>query len=196
MFTGIIACTGHIAQREECSGDLRLLIDASDLALDDVHIGDSIAVNGCCLTVTALDTHAFAADVSSETLRLTTLGALQVGAVVNLEKAMRLGDRLDGHLVSGHVDGIGTVLAVDPEARSQRFRLEAPQPLARFIAAKGSICVDGVSLTVNAVDGACFEVNLIPHTLEHTSFGQRRPGDLVNIEVDLIARYTDRLGNW
>ncbi len=156
--------------------------------------GDSIAVAGVCLTALDIDAARFAADVSNETLALTTLGRLPAGAAVNLEKALRLSDRLGGHLVSGHVDGVGTVVAIEGDARSQRWTFAAPVALARYIAVKGSVCVDGASLTVNAVDGARFAVNLIPHTQAVTTFGQRRVGDAVNIEVDLIARYAERLG--
>lgn len=193
MFTGIVQAIGHIARIEARGGDSRLVIGAASLDLSDVAIGDSIAVGGVCLTAVALDGATFAADVSVETLSRTTLGTLREGAPVNLEKALRLADRLGGHLVSGHVDGVGRVIAVTPEARSQRWTFEVPRELARYIAAKGSVCIDGVSLTVNEVDGARFGVNLIPHTLEVTTFGERRVGDAVNIEVDLVARYVERL---
>lgn len=195
MFTGIIKAVGHIAAREPRGGDLRLLVDAGGLPLDDVALGDSIAISGVCLTVTDIDNTVFAADVSTETLRLTTLGELQVGARVNLEKALRLSDRLGGHLVSGHVDGIGRVTARTDEARSQRWVFEAPAALMRYIATKGSICIDGVSLTVNDVGDSCFGVNLIPHTVEHTAFADRAIGDPVNIEIDMVARYVERLNH-
>ena len=194
MFTGIIQAIGSIERIETRAGDRRLLVDSGTLGLDDVREGDSIAVAGVCLTALDIDAARFAADVSNETLALTTLGRLPAGAAVNLEKALRLSDRLGGHLVSGHVDGVGTVVAIEGDARSQRWTFAAPAALARYIAVKGSVCVDGVSLTVNAVDGARFAVNLIPHTQAVTTFGQRRVGDAVNIEVDLIARYAERLG--
>lgn len=193
MFTGIIQSVGRVRAIEHRGGDVRLSIACTDLDTGDVQRGDSIAVAGCCLTAVALNADGFVADVSNESLSLTTLGALKVGDPVNLEKARRLADRLGGHLVSGHVDDVGKVLSVAPDARSQRWQFEAPAPLARYIAAKGSICIDGVSLTVNTVDGARFGVNLIPHTVEHTTFAERKPGDAVNLEVDLIARYTERL---
>lgn len=193
MFTGIVQTVGTIARIEPLGGDTRLHIDAAALGLSDVGIGDSICVSGVCLTAIALDGTQFAADVSNETLACTTLGLLQSGKGVNLEKSLRLSDRLGGHLVSGHVDAVGRVLAVAPDARSQRWTFELPVTLARYVAAKGSICVDGVSLTVNEVDGNRFGVNLIPHTVEVTTFRDKRAGDAVNIEVDLIARYVERL---
>lgn len=194
MFTGIIQAVGRIATFVERQGsDARIDIDASALDLDDVRIGDSIAVAGVCLTVVALDAGRFAADVSAETLARTTLGALAVNDPVNLEKSLRLADRLGGHLVSGHVDGVGKVLAVDDDGASQRWTFSAPADLARYIAIKGSICIDGTSLTVNDADRDRFGVTLIPHTLSVTSFGSRKPGDAVNLEVDLIARYVERL---
>lgn len=193
MFTGIIQGVGRVRAIERRGGDVRLSIACADLDMSDVQRGDSIAVAGCCLTAVRLNVDGFAADVSNESLSLTTLGALHTGDPVNLEKALRLADRLGGHLVSGHVDGVGKVLSVTPDARSQRWSFEAPAALARYVAAKGSICIDGVSLTVNTVDGARFGVNLIPHTVEHTTFAERRPGDAVNLEVDVIARYTERL---
>lgn len=193
MFTGIIQGTGRIARSESRGGDLRLTIAAPALDFSDVAPGDSISVSGACLTVVALGEHEFAADVSNETLGVTTLGALRDGDAVNLEKALRLSDRLGGHLVSGHVDGVGRIASIEPEARSQRWLIEAPGELARYIAAKGSICVDGVSLTVNSVKGACFSVNLIPHTVAVTTFARREPGDRVNLEVDMMARYVERL---
>lgn len=193
MFTGIVQAIGRIESREARGGDQRLVIEAGDLGLDDVREGDSIAVAGVCLTALDIDGTRFAADVSNETLSLTTLGALAVGAAVNLEKALRLSDRLGGHLVSGHVDGMARVVAVEGDARSQRWTFEVPPPLARYIAAKGSVCLDGVSLTVNTVEGARFSVNLIPHTQAATTFGQRGVGDAVNLEIDLMARYAERL---
>lgn len=193
MFTGIITAIGTVAGVQEMGRDRRLRIDASGLDLSDVAIGDSICVSGVCLTVVAADSRGFAADVSSETLSCTTLGRLQKGARVNLEKALRLGDRLGGHLVSGHADGTGTVLDVHRDARSLRCLIRAPQGLARYICSKGSICVDGVSLTVNEVTGTDFGVNIIPHTAAETTFSDRTSGDMVNLEVDIIARYLERL---
>ncbi|HEX5959669.1 MAG TPA: riboflavin synthase [Rhodanobacteraceae bacterium] len=193
MFTGIVAAVGRVRGVEPRSGDARLVVAAPGLGLADVVLGDSIAVSGCCLTMVACEGDTLAFDVSNETLSLTTLGGLREGARVNLEKALRLSDRLGGHLVSGHVDGVGTLVAVQPDARSQRWTVEAPPSLARYIAAKGSVCVDGASLTVNGVDGARFSMNLIPHTLAQTNFGDRRVGDRLNLEVDLLARYLERL---
>jgi riboflavin synthase len=193
MFTGIIQAVGRVANLEPVGGDLRITIATGDLDLADVALGDSIAVNGVCLTAIALDAGRFSADVSVETLDCTTLGALAASARVNLEKALRLADRLGGHLVSGHVDGVGEVVAATPDARSLRWQFAVPAPLARYIAAKGSIAVNGVSLTVNEVDGNRFGVNLIPHTMQHTTFGDLAPGSRVNIEVDLMARYAERL---
>ena len=193
MFTGIIQAIGTLARSEPRGGDLRLHIDCDTLDLAGVARGDSIAVSGACLTAIELGAHRFAADVSRETLACTTLGALRVGDAVNLEKALRVGDALGGHLVAGHIDGVGHVLEVREDARSQRWRFAAPAELARYIASKGSVCIDGVSLTVNEVDGASFGVNLIPHTVAMTTFGQRRPGAAVNLEVDLLARYVERM---
>jgi riboflavin synthase len=193
MFTGIIQSVGRIVRQEPRGGDVRLHVDAADLDLADVQLGDSIAVSGVCLTVVSLEAHGFGADVSNETLSLTTLGKHKAGDPVNLEKALRLADRLGGHLVSGHVDGVGKVVSVTPDGRSLRWTFEVPPALARYIASKGSICIDGTSLTVNEVAGNRFGVNLIPHTVEHTAFQARRAGDAVNIEVDVVARYIERL---
>jgi len=193
MFTGIIQAIGTIARVEPRSGDTRLVIDATGLDMADVAIGDSVCVSGVCLTAVAIDASTFAADVSIETLSCTTLGMLKSGDCVNLEKSLRLADRLGGHLVSGHVDGVGQVVAVEPDARSQRWAFEVPSALSRYIAAKGSVCIDGVSLTVNEVAANRFGVNLIPHTIGATTFQHKRVGDAVNIEVDLIARYVERL---
>ncbi|WP_395684265.1 riboflavin synthase [Dokdonella sp.] len=193
MFTGIIQAVGHIASREARGGDARLVIDAGALDLADVALGDSIAVAGVCLTVVAIDGAHWTADISAETLARTTLGALRVGDGVNLEKALRLADRLGGHLVSGHVDGVGTVARIDDDGASQRWTFRLPRELARYVAVKGSICVDGTSLTVNEAGDDGFGVTLIPHTLAATTFGARRAGDTVNIEVDLVARYLERL---
>jgi riboflavin synthase len=193
MFTGIIEGVGRIAALEPRGGDVRLRVAVGTLPFDAVQLGESIAVNGVCLTVIDFDAGSFAADASNETLALTTLGKLAIGAQVNLERAMRPTDRLGGHLVSGHVDGIGRVLAVVEDARAQRWRFAAPAALLKYIAKKGSICVDGVSLTVNEVDGEGFVVALIPHTVSHTAFAHTRVGDPVNLEIDLVARYVERL---
>ena len=193
MFTGIIEAVGHIVRLEPRSGDLRLKVATGKLDGSDVTLGDSIAVSGVCLTVVRLEPEGFEADVSGETLVRTTLGDLKAGDAVNLEKALTPTTRLGGHLVSGHVDGVGEVLERRSDARSERFRLRAPVALARYIAEKGSICVDGVSLTVNAVDGAVFTVNIVPHTLRETTLDGFRPGRRVNLEADLIARYLERL---
>ena len=193
MFTGIVQATGRIARIEKRGGDVRLVVTAAGIEPAEIALGDSICVSGCCLTVVAREGDTLAFDVSNESLSLTTLGGLRDGDAVNLEKALRLSDRLGGHLVSGHVDGVGSIVSVAPDARSQRWVLEAPAALARYIAAKGSICVDGVSLTVNAVAGRRFEVNLIPHTVEVTTFADRRVGDRVNLEADMLARYVERL---
>lgn len=193
MFTGIIEGVGRLATLEHRGGDVRLTVDVGTLAFDAVQLGESIAVNGVCLTVIEFDARSFAADASNETLALTTLGALAVGDAVNLERAMRPTDRLGGHLVSGHVDGLGRVERIEPDARAQRWRFSAPTPLLCYIAKKGSICVDGVSLTVNEVDDAGFDVALIPHTVAHTRFAHTQVGDAVNLEIDLVARYVERL---
>jgi len=209
MFTGIIQAVGKIAALDKRGGDARLRVATGTLDLSDVKPGDSVAVSGVCLTAVALDAKGFSADVSGETLARTTLGGLKPGDAVNLEKALTPTARLGGHLVSGHVDGIGTVHERIQDARSVRFRIEAPAALAKYIAEKGSVCVDGVSLTVNAVDdsreggdgathgavagGAAFEVNIVPHTLAATTLDGLAPGRRVNIEVDLLARYLERL---
>lgn len=193
MFSGIVQAVGKVASIQAHGGDVRLEVDADGLGVDGVALGDSICVAGVCLTVVAIDASRLAFDVSNETLSCTSLGTLQPGSGVNLEKALRLADRLDGHLVSGHVDGVGRVLSIEPDARSQRWTFEVPAELAKYIAGKGSVCVDGTSLTVNETDGARFGVNLIPHTIAVTTFKDKRVGDAVNIEVDLIARYVERL---
>ncbi|HET6436046.1 MAG TPA: riboflavin synthase [Xanthomonadaceae bacterium] len=193
MFTGLIEGVGRLAAREPRGGDARLRIEVGTLPFADVSLGESIAVNGVCLTVVGFDATSFEADASNETLALTTLGALPPGHALNLERALRPTDRLGGHLVSGHVDGVGRVLAVAEDARAQRWHFAAPAPLLRYVAHKGSICVDGVSLTVNAVDADGFEVALVPHTIAHTAFVQTRAGDPVNLEVDMLARYVERL---
>ena len=178
---------------EPSGGDLRLRVHTGKLPLDDVALGDSIATNGVCLTVTGLPGDGYWADVSVETLDFTTLGSLTLGASVNLEKALTPESRLGGHIVSGHVDGVGEVVSYGEDARSWRFVFRAPDNLARYIAHKGSICVDGTSLTVNAVSGAEFELNIIPQTMAETVFGEYKPGSKVNLEVDVIARYLERL---
>ena len=193
MFTGLIQAVGRLVERTSVGGDVRLRFAVGALPFDGVLMGESIACNGVCLTVVAFDAAHFDADVSTETLALTTLGALPVGAAVNLERALRVGDRLGGHLVSGHVDGIGTVESIVDDARGQRWRFSAPKALLRFIAQKGSIAVDGTSLTVNAADDAGFEVMLVPHTLSHTGFGAMAVGTRVNLEIDTVARYVARL---
>ena len=193
MFTGLIEGVGTLAGRESRGGDARLRIDAGTLPFADIALGESIAVNGACLTVAAFDARGFEADASNETLALTTLGELAIGRPLNLERAMRPSDRLGGHLVSGHVDGVGKVLHHWDDGRAQRWLFEVPASLRRYIAAKGSICVDGVSLTVNAIDDTGFEVALVPHTLRHTAFAHTSIGDPVNLEIDLVARYVERL---
>lgn len=193
MFTGIIQAIGQIRRLEPRGGDLRLSVATGKLPLEGVGLGDSIAVNGVCLTAVALNGAEFSADVSRETLTLTTLGGLKAGSPVNLEKALTLATPLGGHLVSGHVDGVGEVLDRQDDGRSRRLRIQAPAELARYIAHKGSICVDGTSLTVNAVEGRDFELNIVPHTLVETIIGGYVSGTRVNLEVDLIARYLERL---
>jgi len=193
MFTGIIEAIGTVAAMEPKGADMRLQISSGALDLEDVRLGDSIAVNGVCLTVTALPGNGFWADVSGETLRRTGYAQLKVGDRVNLEKALTPSTRLGGHLVSGHVDGVGEVIERSSDGRSIHFRIKAPDELARYIAEKGSITVDGISLTVNSVDGAVFELNIVPHTLEETTMAAFRSGTRVNLEVDIIARYLERL---
>ncbi|MGB5098631.1 MAG: riboflavin synthase [Porticoccaceae bacterium] len=193
MFTGIIEALGAVAGTERRGGDVRLLIRAAGLELGAARLGDSIAVNGVCLTVVELQGDSFAADVSVETLDHTTAEQWVVGTPVNLEQALTPDKRMGGHIVSGHVDGVGEVIARHSDARSERFRLRAPAGLARYIAHKGSITIDGTSLTVNVVDGEEFEINIVPHTLTHTIIGDYQPGTRVNLEVDVIARYLERL---
>lgn len=193
MFTGIITAVGTIAALQPRGGDVRLRIATGRLDLRDVQLGDSIAVSGVCLTAVELPGDGFWADVSRESLERTILGAAAVGSWVNLEKALTPTTRLGGHLVSGHVDGIGTISEWRPDGRSWRMGIQAPDALARYIAEKGSICVDGISLTVNRVDGAAFELNIVPHTLAETTLAEVKTGRRVNLEVDLIARYLERL---
>jgi riboflavin synthase len=191
MFAGIVAAVGRIVSAEPQGDGLRLRVEASELGLEDVKVGDSIALAGICHTVVARSAVAFDVDTSRATLAVTT--GLAAGREVNLEKSLRLADRIDGHLVSGHVDGVGTVTAFEELGGSARLEIEAPADLARYIARKGSIAVDGVSLTVNAVSGARFEINVIPHTRAVTTLGTLAAGASVNLEVDMIARYVERL---
>ncbi len=193
MFTGIVQDIGRLMSREARGGDARLLIAFDRLDPSGINIGDSICVQGCCLTAVELSERKFAADVSRETLSLTTLGDLTAGSPVNLEPSLKAGDPLGGHLVSGHVDGVGEIAAVGGDARSSRIEISVPSALARYIARKGSVAIDGVSLTVNEVQGATFGINLIPHTLAVTTLGSLRVGTRVNVEVDPIARYVERL---
>jgi len=193
MFTGIVRGVGRIRSVETHGGDVTMWIETGAVTLGDVEIGGSIAVNGCCLTAVQLQGNAFKADLSRETLSLTTAGGWDTGTPVNLEKALTAGQALGGHYVTGHVDGVGEVVGRHEDARSVRVEFEVPPDLARYIARKGSVCVDGVSLTVNGVAGRRFDVNLVPHTLEQTILGGYRPGTRVNLEVDIIARYLERL---
>lgn len=193
MFTGIIKAKGTIKAMEQRGGDVRLRVRSDGLPWSDYELGESIAVNGVCLTAVELYEDGFDTDVSVETLDVTALGGLDIGSSVNLEPAISLGDRLGGHLVSGHVDCTGKVTSRTTDARSIRLSIEIPKEYARYVARKGSVCVDGVSLTVNEVSGNLFELNIIPHTAEVTVIGDYAPGTVVNIEVDLLARYLERL---
>ncbi|RUM94675.1 MAG: riboflavin synthase [Thiothrix sp.] len=193
MFTGIIQSVGQIQSMQPQGGDQRIAVACGKLPMADVILGDSIAVNGVCLTVIEFDEQSFQADVSNETLACTTLGQLTIGTSVNLEKALLPTTRLGGHLVSGHVDGVGEIVALESDGRSQRFTLRAPQELARYIATKGSICIEGISLTVNSVEGREFGLNIVPHTLEETNLNNAEVGRSVNLEVDIIARYLERM---
>ena len=193
MFTGIIETIGAVKAIEKRSGDVRLHVHAPAWQWSDVHLGDSIATNGVCLTAVELPDNGFVADVSVESLQLTTIGRWQVGTRVNLEKALTPQSRLGGHIVSGHVDGIGEVIARTAAARAEQFTLRAPKPLAKYIAHKGSITIDGTSLTVNAIRGDEFELTIVPHTLQNTVMSDYQPGTKVNLEVDVIARYLERL---
>ena len=193
MFTGIIEAVGKIVRLEPRGGDVRLHVESGALDLSDVKLGDSIATNGVCLTAVTLPGNGYTADVSRESLARTSLGELAPGSRVNLEKAMMPTSRLGGHIVSGHVDGLGIVRSIEPSGRSLIYRIEAPASLAHYIAEKGSITVDGVSLTVNAVNGAQFDLNIVPHTAGETTLTDYQPGRRVNLEVDIIARYLERL---
>ncbi len=193
MFTGIVHGIGTVATLTARAGDVELVVDAGGVSLKDVTLGDSIAVAGACLTVTRIDFTRFAADVSNETLAKTTLGRLLPGSRVNLEKALRAGDALGGHYVTGHVDGLARLVAAHDDGRSLRLGFEVPAALARYVAPKGSLTLAGVSLTVNEVDGRRFGVNLIPHTRDATTLGALAVGDEVNLEIDIIARYVERL---
>ncbi len=193
MFTGIIEAVGRIKNIEPVGGDIRLHVDVGSLDMKDVQLGDSIAVNGVCLTAIEFDDRHFVADVSNETITLTSLKSLAIGSEVNLEKALLPTTRLGGHLVSGHVDGLGEVISIKEESRSIRLVIRAPEELKHYIAMKGSICIDGTSLTVNKVSNADFEINIVPHTQQQTIIKNYKPGTRVNLEVDLIARYLERL---
>lgn len=193
MFTGIIEAIGVVKSINPKDGDYQLQVATGKLDLSDVNLGDSIAVNGVCLTVVRQESTGFFADVSKETVNHTAFSQLKPGSNVNLERALTLQTRLGGHMVSGHVDGIGTILTREEDARSIRFRIKCDDSLAKYIAHKGSITIDGTSLTVNAVDGATFELNIVPHTLQETIMGSYIPGSIINLEVDIIARYLERL---
>ncbi len=193
MFTGIVKATGRIVSMDRRGGDVRMRVESQALPWADYDIGDSVAVNGVCLTAVELHDDGFATDVSVETLDVTALGQAGKGGRVNLEPALSLGERLDGHLVSGHVDCKGTITALTSDARSIRLRIDMPPEYARYVARKGSVCVDGVSLTINEVSGCSFESNIIPHTADVTIIGDYAVGSVVNIEVDLVARYVERL---
>jgi riboflavin synthase len=193
MFTGIVTAMGALVSSTELRGDRRLEFRCEGLPLDTAEPGDSIAVSGTCLTMLKPHSSGFSADVSVETLSLTTLGSLATGDPVNLELALRAGDRMGGHMVSGHVDGLAVLRQRSTDARAERFVFQAPMNLSRYIAKKGSVCLDGVSLTVNGVEADRFEVCLIPHTLEVTTLGRLQAGDPVNLEIDIVARYLERL---
>ena len=193
MFTGIVRSIGKVALLERCGGDVRLTISCDDLGLDDIELGDSIACSGPCLTVVEKNNGSFSVDVSLETLGLTTIGAWKEGDFVNLEKAMMATDRFGGHIVSGHVDGIGEVTERSSDARSEFLKIKAPKNLLKYISVKGSITVDGTSLTINGVSDSEFDLNIIPQTLGHTVINGYKVGTRVNLEVDLIARYLEKL---
>jgi len=193
MFTGIIQAEGFITNIEPKSGDWEVTIDVGKLDMTDVKIGDSIAANGICLTAIGFTQNQYVADVSSETLKVTNAGSWSIGTRVNLEKALTLQDRLGGHLVSGHVDGVGRIISISQDARSWRYDVEAPIEICKYIAAKGSICINGISLTVNQVDKCVFGVNIVPHTRQETTIKHLEVGSNVNLEVDLLARYLERM---
>jgi len=193
MFTGIVLAVGRITSITDRGGDLELGLDAAGLDAARLGLGDSVCVQGVCLTVTRKLDATFFADVSRETMAKTSLGTLKVGSAVNLEPSLRAGDALGGHMVSGHVDGVGRLVHAEEDARSRRLQFELPAPLMKFVAPKGSICIDGVSLTVNNVEERRFDVNIIPHTQQVTTLGTLKVGDAVNIEIDVIARYVERL---
>lgn len=193
MFTGIIQSVGHIKSMTRMSGDYRIVLDTAKLDMSDVHLGDSIAVNGVCLTVIDHAGQSFSADVSNETISHTALAQLKTGSRVNLEKALSLQDRLGGHLVSGHVDGLGEIISISKDARSVRFKIKPDPAITKYIAKKGSITVDGISLTVNTVGHDGFELNIVPHTIQETIMSDYQAGHKVNLEVDVIARYVEQL---
>lgn len=193
MFTGIIQAEGKIAKIEPQNGDVKMTIQTGKLDMSDVALGDSIAANGICLTAIEFGSDFYVADVSGETLKVTTAASWKVGTPVNLEKALTLQDRLGGHLVSGHVDGVGEVKSISQDARSWRYEIEAPLEICKYIAAKGSICINGISLTVNKVEGCVFDVNIVPHTRAETTIKHFELGTKVNLEVDLLARYLERM---
>ncbi len=193
MFTGIVQGVGTVRAIEPRGGDVTLVFDTAGVSLADLELGGSVAVSGVCLTATRFDASSFAADVSRETLSLTTLGSWVIGSRVNLEKALLAGQALGGHYVTGHVDGVGELVSRHDDARSVRMEFRVPPELSRYVARKGSICIDGVSLTVNGASGDRFDVNLVPHTLEVTTLGGLRAGSRVNLEVDIIARYVERM---
>ena len=193
MFSGIIEAQGEITDISLDGDSARMTIAAGNLSMDDVQLGDSISCSGACLTVVDFDANSFSVDVSSETLKLTTLGGLSAGSAVNLEKALLVSARLGGHIVTGHIDGVGTVLEKEPLNEYVRFSVEAPSALSKYIAKKGSVCVDGISLTVNEVEANKFELMIIPHTLLVTTLGETRVGSQVNLEIDVVARYCERL---
>ena len=193
MFTGIIKAKGKVSCIEDRGGDQRLTIESTDIPWREFDIGESISVNGVCLTAISLRDNGFVTDVSVETINITALADIAVGDPVNIEPSLSLGERLGGHLVSGHIDCLGVIEALDGDARSIRLRIAIPEAYQRFVASKGSICVDGMSLTVNAVNDGSFEVNIIPHTADVTIIGGYKKGTRVNIEVDLVARYLERL---
>ncbi len=193
MFTGIIQSIGKITSLKRLGSDIRIGVDIAELSIEELNAGDSIAVNGVCLTAIQITANSVAADVSNQTLACSTLQDFRIGTRVNLELALTPSTRMGGHIVSGHVDGVGVIQQKVPDGRSMRFQIGMPENLARYIAAKGSVCVDGISLTVNEVDRNCFRVNIVPHTLAETTLGSAVVGQRVNLEVDLLARYLERL---